>query len=387
MSRNFSRFEAFAPVIAGVTVFLLSFLSPQRSPISDASSSCWRTCAEEPLIASWKVIPIAAACGIAVALARRIRAPLYVMAAVGWLTFGMWAVVIVASFYAGLKFGPLAKALFVGLAVLVIATVVFTSEGSSGGLWRGSVVYVISAIGMMIVLPLIFGLWTKGRREQQAEAERMQALKIRESERNRIAREMHDIVAHRVSLIVIHAGALEMGARDEPTSRTAGLIRSAGREALIELRQVLGVLRGTAAAIPMPDIAGIHQLSKLSRQAGLTIDLHLQEETRNASAAAQRTAYRLVQEALTNVVKHAPGAAVKISVICPRDTLNINVRNGAPETISEPIPGSGLGLAGLSERVRALGGTFESGPTADGGFEIHAEIPRYAADAKESGRQ
>jgi signal transduction histidine kinase len=324
------------------------------------------------------------ACGIAVALARFSVLPILVMALVSWLVFGMWAAVIVAGYYAGLRFRRVASICFLGSAFVLIAAIGFTPAGPRGGLWRGSVVYVASAFGLMILLLFIFGRWAQGRRRQQAEADEFRAVRVRESERNRIAREIHDIVAHRVSLIVIHAGALEIGARDEPTARTAGLIRTAGREALTELRQVLGVLRGTVAAMPMPDIAGIHQLSKLSRQAGLKIDLHLQEDSRDASGIAQRTAYRLVQEALTNVVKHAPGAAVKISVICPAGTLNINVRNAAPESVPEPIPGSGLGLAGLSERVTALGGTFAAGPTADGGFEIHAEIPRYAIEAKES---
>lgn len=214
--------------------------------------------------------------------------------------------------------------------------------------------------------------------------EEFRNIEVREFERNRIAREMHDIVAYRISLIVIHAGALEMRAPDAPTVKVAGLIRTAGREALTELRQVLGVLRGTIDTVPMPDIAGIPKLSELSQQAGLAVDLHMDEHARDASPAVQRTAYRLVQEALTNIIKHAPGAAVKISVTCPRETLNVNVRNDVPVTVVEVIPGSGLGLAGLGERVRAEGGTFEAGPTADGGFEVHAEIPRRAAEVKEA---
>ncbi len=382
MSRNFSRFEALAPAIAAVTVFLLSFLSPQRSPLYASGSSCWRTCAEEPLIASWTVIPVAAACGIAVAVTRYYLLPIFVMAAAGWLFFGMWAALIVASYYAGLRFGRYAAAAFLGLSTAVIAAVAFTPSETDSGLWRGSVVYVVSAAGLMLFLPFMFGRWTLGRREQQAEMEAFRSVQVRESERNRIAREMHDIVAHRVSLIVIHAGALEMRAPDEPTVQAAGLIRTAGREALTELRQVLGVLRGTVETMPMPDIAGIPKLSELSGQAGLAVDLHLHEQARDAGVVAQRTAYRVVQEALTNVIKHAPAAAVKISVICPGETLTINVRNAAPETVSELIPGSGLGLAGLSERVRALGGTFTAGPTADGGFEVHAEIPSNATEAK-----
>lgn len=356
-------------------MFLLSFISSQQSPLSGDISSCWRTCEEEPLVSTWGVAAIAAASGLAAALARQQRRFVYFMALLGWLAYSMWAAAVVSSYYAGLKSRHIGGILYLTLGPLVMMSAVLWPSARNGGPWRGPIVYLVTIIGMLIILPFLYGRWVRGRREQQVELEEFRGAQAREVERSRIAREMHDVVAHRVSLMVLHAGALEMGARDERTVYTAGLIRAAGREALKELRQVLGVLRGPAGTEPLPGIADIPRLVSLTREAGVPVDLALNLVVPQGTSSVQRTAYRIVQEALTNVVKYAPGAQTWVTLSCTGKTMLVEVRNDKATGRREQIPSSGLGLIGLSERVKVFDGKFTAGPLPEGGFQVSAEIP------------
>jgi signal transduction histidine kinase len=380
VTRSFRRFDARTPVIVGFSVFLLSLISSQRSPLAGDIGSCWRTCEEEPLVSSWGVVAVAAACGLAAGVARYDRRPVYLLSALGWLAYSMWAAVVVASYYAGLKSRHWGAVWYLTFSPLVMVAAVLWPSARHGGPWRGPIVYLVTVIGMLIVLPFMYGRWVRGRREQQVELEEFRGAQAREVERSRIAREMHDVVAHRVSLMVLHAGALEMGARDERTVYTAGLIRAAGREALKELRQVLGVLRGPAGTEPLPGIGDIPRLVELTREAGLPVDLALNMPVPHGTSAVQRTAYRIVQEALTNVVKYAPGAQTWVTLSCTAKTLYVDVRNDSATGRRDPIPSSGLGLIGLSERVKVLDGKFTAGALHDGGFAVRAEIPLKGSD-------
>ncbi|MER7498542.1 histidine kinase [Nonomuraea pusilla] len=172
-----------------------------------------------------------------------------------------------------------------------------------------------------VVLPLVAGLWVGARRqvlaglrERAARLEREQAARAgqaRAQERTRIAREMHDVVAHRVSLIVLHTGALEVSVPDERTAAEIASIRAAGREALANLREVLGVLRAQESPdghAPPPSLADLDRLLGQSRSAGLRVRRRDEGDPRPVPEAAQRAAYRVVQEALTNVHKHVGDA-------------------------------------------------------------------------------
>ncbi len=384
MSWNFRRFDALVPLIVAMSVFLLSFISPQRTPLSGNLHSCWRTCEAEPLVSSWGVVIVALACGIAASLARWRTPPIFFAAAIGWLAYGMWAAVAVASYYAGLRCDRVRAIIYLTLAPLLMTVVALGASERAGHAWRGAVVWVLTEIGMLILLPFIYGRWVRGRRQQQVELQEFRAVQARETERTRIAREMHDVVAHRVSLMVLHAGALEIGARDERTVLTAGLIRTAGRQALTELRQVLGVLRGPAEREPLPSIADIPQLVARTRAAGLPVTLDIGFQAPQGTSAVQRTAFRVVQEALTNVVKHAPGASTVVSLACTGKCLVIEVRNEPPPSPqAEAMPSSGLGLIGISERVKVLDGRFHAGATPQGGFLVRAEIPLKATGGTE----
>jgi signal transduction histidine kinase len=190
---------------------------------------------------------------------------------------------------------------------------------------------------------------------------------------------MHDAVGHRVSLMVLQAGAIEMAAGDrDRVEQLAGQVQSAGRQALDELRQMVGVLRAgeteDAPLSPQPGLAALPRLIDESRQAGMAVQLTGLPDGTALDPAVSRAAYRIVQEALTNAGKHAPGAPVQIAVEGSAEQLVVRVVNG-PAHASEPAPGGGYGLVGLAERVRTLGGRLTAEPRLDGGFLVEAVLP------------
>jgi signal transduction histidine kinase len=217
-------------------------------------------------------------------------------------------------------------------------------------------------------------------RVDQAEAEqRLLAERARQAERSRIAREMHDVVAHRVSLVALHAGGLQVRPDLNPDGvrETAGLIRAAAQDALDELRGVIGILRESGAGLdqPLPTLVDVPGLVEQSRQAGARIALDL-AVTGEPPRALGRDCFRIVQEALTNAHKHAPGTAVQITVSgSAGDGVRVEVRNRRPvRTPVAALQGSGTGLVGLAERVALAGGEFSHGVERDE-FVVRAELP------------
>jgi signal transduction histidine kinase len=214
---------------------------------------------------------------------------------------------------------------------------------------------------------------------------RLRAEQARSAERERIAREMHDVLAHRLSLLSLHAGALEFrpGAPPAEIAATAGVVRESAAAALEELRDVIGVLReGTEALAerPQPALAEVPALIEESRAAGMRIeaDLDLPDAVEEVgSGGAGRTAYRVVQEGLTNARKHAPGALVRVRVAISAMALEVEVRNRAPLAPAPPpaMPGAGSGLIGLGERVELVGGELRHQVAADGDFVLRATLP------------
>ncbi|MFE7930648.1 sensor histidine kinase [Streptomyces sp. NPDC057456] len=265
--------------------------------------------------------------------------------------------------------------------------------------------------------PLLLGMYVGARRrlmeslreradslerELQLLAERAEerAEWARGEERTRIAREMHDVVAHRVSLMVVHAAALQAVARKDPEKavRNAALVGDMGRQALTELREMLGVLRsgpteraasvpvvalGVAAAVVVeegegPCLSELDELVGQSAAAGMVVELLVEGDVRAYAAEVEQTAYRVVQEALTNVHKHAAGAKTHVRLAHREGEIAMQVENGPPpeaSALSAGFPSGGNGLVGMRERVVALGGVFVSGPTEAGGFRVSAVIP------------
>ena len=262
----------------------------------------------------------------------------------------------------------------------------------------------------LTVPPVLFGLYIGARRRlMESLRERADSLErelslladraeeraewARTEERTRIAREMHDVVAHRVSLMVVHAAALEAVAAKDPVraARNARLVGDMGRQALTELREMLGVLRAVEkpvrAAEPValvaavgeegPSLAELEALVGQSRLAGMVVEMVVHGEPAGYAAEVEQTAYRVVQEALTNCHKHAPGARVVVRLAHREGEVAMQVENGPCDGSSaEPgLPSGGNGLVGMRERVVGLGGVFVSGPTDEGGFKVSAVLP------------
>lgn len=231
-------------------------------------------------------------------------------------------------------------------------------------------------------------------RARRAEREnRLLAERARVHERARIAREMHDVVTHKVSLMVLDAGALQAstqqtgtrqaGAERDPdlVADVAGRIRATGRQALQELREILGVLRPPdhdAPRAPQPTLADLPRMVDEAGRSGARVQLSVTGASRPLEWSIERAAYRVTQEALTNAGKHAAGAPIRIALGYGTDDLTINVTNGPAAAATAPHergPSSGLGLIGLEERVRLQGGTLRTTTRPDGGFGLLAVLP------------
>ncbi|MFF5054258.1 sensor histidine kinase [Micromonospora sp. NPDC000663] len=331
-------------------------------------------------------LSLAMASGWAAGTIRRRRWPLYLAAAAGWLVLAAAAAGVVASYQAGLRLRGRRLVGFLAAAALVLAcgVLVGLAVGGTRRITTAATGNVLLLAAGLVGLPLVFGLWVRARRdtlaalrdradrlerEQEARADRARA-----EERTRIAREMHDVVAHRVSLMVVHAGALEVTAADATTVEAAALIRTTGRQALTDLREVLGVLRQAGpAVVPERGLDEVDGLIGESRAAGLRVCRRDEGVPSALPATVGRTAYRVVREALTNVRKHAADAETTVCLRYLADGLEVVVRNG-PSGGGPALPGAGQGLLGLRERVELLGGRLEAAPV-DGGFQIRALIP------------
>ncbi|MDX3234801.1 histidine kinase [Streptomyces sp. ME03-5709C] len=194
-------------------------------------------------------------------------------------------------------------------------------------------------------------------------------------ERAQLAREMHDVVSHQVSLIAVRAGALQVGTRDAEAKEAAATIRRLSVQTLDELRHMVSVLRAAGGRptelTPQPSLADLERLVS-----GSGIEAELQPDLPNGlPPTVQRAVYRTVQEALTNVRKHAPGASARVLIHHHGGTVRVTVTNTAPTRPALPLPSARYGLVGLQQRAALLGGTVTSGPTADGGYELRLELP------------
>jgi signal transduction histidine kinase len=295
---------------------------------------------------------------------------------------------IIAGFNVALR-GTRSEILTV-VGVTVIATQVYNQIYPNGE------PYVLNLILGALVTAVVIGwglLARVGRqhvldlRERAARMEAEQQLRIehaRDAERRRIAREMHDVLAHRVSLLALHAGALEFrrDASPEEVAEAAGVIRASAQSALEELREVIGVLRdgseGEAPEPPQPTLADVPALVEESRAAGMrvrcTLDMAAPEAVPDALG---RTVYRIVQEGLTNARKHAPAAAVDVT-IAGGEALVVEIVSRRPVGVAvaaPPLPGAGSGLIGLGEWVALAGGELRHGPDASGDFVLRATLP------------
>ncbi len=275
------------------------------------------------------------------------------------------------------------------LVMLTVAAWGAALIGTAGsdGLDAGAIAGITVIVGLAVLAGGYLGvrrdlLESLRTQVRQAQAERdLRDRQAQISERTRIAGEMHDILAHKVSLIALHAGSLEVNPAAGPSEveRAAALIGSTARQALGDLRDVLGVLRTDQSAggddlAPQPGLVDIERLVSASRAAGVSVTYEC--ALTSVPDVVGRTAYRVVQEALTNVHKHAAGARASVCIKAASEhEVDVQVLNGVPSADRASLPGSGSGLVGLRERVELLGGVFQSGPTAVGGWMVSARIP------------
>ncbi|MHA6617416.1 sensor histidine kinase [Pseudonocardia sp. DLS-67] len=248
------------------------------------------------------------------------------------------------------------------------------------------------SLGLLITgVPALLGRYLVARRnlmtslrERAERTDREQLLlaeQARAEERARLASEMHDVVTHRVSLMVLQAGAIEVTAPDPETRRAAEGLRDAGMQALDELRDLVGVFGGErtgespSVGPPVPRVE-LRELVGASVAAGVDVRLDCGGDADAVPAAVLRTAHRVVQEALTNVHKHAPGGRVRVDVRYGAEVVTVAVTNTAATADPALAPtGSGSGLRGLRERVAIIGGTMQAGPCPEGGFAVRARLP------------
>jgi signal transduction histidine kinase len=214
--------------------------------------------------------------------------------------------------------------------------------------------------------------------ELAAAREELARLAVSE-ERLRIARELHDVVAHSMTVVALQAGSGRIAARDDPEAARSALetIEVSSREALADMRRLVGVLRGgeEAATQPAPGISDIDRLVEEMDRAGLTVDVMRRGETARLPAGLSLAVYRIVQEALTNVVRHAGVDHVRLSLECSDDELSVIVENGPPTRPVDHIEGGGHGLAGMRERASIYGGSLTTAPLEGGGYQVHARFP------------
>jgi signal transduction histidine kinase len=392
---------------------------------------------------AWTLLGVQAVCCASLAVRR--RAPITVMYILAAFTLAVTLLIYPAGALTPANSGNV----WAPISSVVAAYGVFYARDRRAALIAVGVLSVIAArpwqpvatviaIGLLrtAVGPLL-GLYIVTRRrlvqalrDRAERAEREQHLlaeQARAEERARLAGEMHDVVTHRVSLMVLQAGALRMTAKDQATRQAAEDLRAAGCQALDELRDLVGILRSAPDGDEAPSAADFAALVTESTAVGTPVELIEDGDPALASPVVSRTAYRVVREALTNVRKHAPGAPVTVRVGYDPAQVRLSVRNGPPPSanglagpgaagpgvagpgvavrgvagpvlagpvlagpvLADPVlagTGSGLGLANLRQRIELVHGTLRAGPEPDGGFCVEVVLPAYVPTAESADR-
>lgn len=318
------------------------------------------------------------ACG-AVAVRRRVPVPALLATAVllsAYLLLGypygpvfFPFVVAVYTVAAHRELAPAVRAVVPCLAVLLLH--LFTHQAAISGFL--GVVPTTAWVVAPFAVGVTVRLTREARRREHAEAVRARV----DDERLRIAQEVHDVVGHGLAAIKMQADiALHLlGRKPEQAEQALVAISRTSTEALDEVRATLAVVRRTGAdRVPTPGLARLDDLVQRMIESGMQVDVHATGTPRPLPPAAELTCYRLVQESLTNVLRHAPGQPATVRIVHGADAVTVEITN----PVSAPPDGergAGFGLTGMSERVTALGGEFDAGPTRDGGFRVHATIP------------
>ncbi|MFE4533963.1 sensor histidine kinase [Streptomyces scopuliridis] len=279
-----------------------------------------------------------------------------------------------------------------GIACAVCVGMTITGSLIVPGAWVEHLAGNAASAVLLVLLPALAGTLLGRRRPLVSllrerntyleQARSLTAAAARMEERTRIAGEMHDLLGHRLSLISVHAGALEMAAARQapPLAGQAELLRTTAGTAMEELRDILGLLRREeATSEPERDRGTREDISALvaeSRLAGVSVELDWSvPDSADPSPRTRQSVHRVVREALTNVLKHASGAPTRVEIRNRDGGIEVSVTNKAPREGRHPQPGNRSGLVGLEERIALLGGWFTAGPLPDGGFRVAALLP------------
>lgn len=281
---------------------------------------------------------------------------------------------LITSWIAFLKCAPLDA-----IAIAAASSVLFwinAQEGTGGG-WVAGIM-----VSLVIILLLRLALQSRNRLEEQTEVSELErGRRAILEERTRIARDLHDIVAHRMSLVVVQAQTAQYRVPDLSERARAEFdgIAVSAREALNEVRALLGVLRlddASAELAPAPGLGGVDELIDGARAAGVVVDYLPLPDPSAIGESTALVAYRIVQESIANATRHAQGAAITVALTLDAGTLNLSIENG-PRTSDADLggPGLGQGIPGMAERARTVGGSLSATPTAGGGFAVRAALP------------
>lgn len=311
-----------------------------------------------------------------------------------------WAVSAAAIIFASLAIPPgsiggpdvpVAGALVYGLCLyavalrcrprIVAATAAVTVAGAAF-IDPGTVPQIAFLAAVPILLGVVVRVWRSGERQLEEQERRHSGERALLEERQRIARELHDVVAHHMSVIAIQAEAAPYKTADPPPElvESFGEIRASALAGLAELRRVLGVLRtGEPGTAPQPGLAELDTLLDSARSGGVSVAVTCSGNPVDLPEGVDLSAYRIVQEGLSNAMRHAPGSHVQVQVAYRPDSLALEICNDAVASVlvagGAREAGGGHGLVGMRERATMLGGSLDAGPTGDGGFRVAAVLP------------
>lgn len=338
--------------------------------------------------ADWRAANVATTLGLGIAAAVRVRAPLLLLAAMLVMSVGAKTIAGVNAANIQAYFFFLLLAIYSSaahargrsmVAALGMVAGIYITDlfGDPQGITGDTVVFY----AMLVGLPWAVGRAVRQRRakEAQLETERAQSAAAIVEERARIARELHDVVAHAISVMVIQARGgrrvLESAPAESAQAFTA--IEQTGHEALDEMRRLLGMLRrgGEELALsPQPRLQELDRLADQVRAAGLPVELTVEGEPRDLPPGVELSAFRIVQEALTNSLKHAGPARARVVVRYRDDSLELVVADDGAGSAT-PATSAGLGLIGMRERVSVYGGELQAGRQSDGGYALRVRLP------------
>jgi signal transduction histidine kinase len=341
-------------------------------------------------------LALACALGFIVPLGLRRRHPLLAITA-AWASCAVGSIAVASFFYLDTPFPvvlycaytagtiPALRGSVAGLAVtlggLAVVNLTFPDTVTGDYIFPGGFVVGMWAVSRTLHNRALLAAELHEAAAAAADRREEAAARAVTEERRRIAREMHDLVGHSISVMVVQAGGARriLDLDRDRAVEAAVRIEATGREALAEMRRLLGLLGSDEGALdPQPTLDALDRLAERARAAGLPLTVEVTGERHGLPTGAEVAAYRIVQEALTNAIKHAGAAPTTVALHWGPDALEITVADRGTGAAS-PLPGGGHGIVGMRERVRVYGGELSAEPRAGGGFVVRAQLP-YAQD-------